>query len=372
MPLPSSRSFLAKVKHRLLFTFFFLLILLLPSCASAPEPAPVTPQLIFINLESSGAPQIVSQPDLRSPSTTLPFAVPANCSIYNLYPNPVQALLAMELLCGDQAQVIILDTQTGKPSIPVDDSDSRFLAWMPDGRQVYLRVDTLGNPRVIRFTIANGRSETLAFPPTLYDLVVLPGGKSVLYSTTHGIGSGSEVWLAAPDGRSARGVFTDSQNIVAYLRPSPDGNRVAFILFPDSQVPFPNGELWLMDVNGENPRKLASADAGHGYAPAWSPDGTQIVFVVRENASDRRVEQSAGALISNLYQVEVRSGTVVPVTRFTDAIVETPLWSPDGSAVAFNIIRNGKIQASVHEMGSTELTTLGNGLSCCAIWLPGK
>jgi Tol biopolymer transport system component len=312
------------------------------------------------------------QPDLRSPATILPFAVPANCSIYSLYPNPVQPYLAVELLCGDHAQVIILDIQSGKSSIPIDDSDSRFLAWTPDGRQVYLRVDTLGNPRVIRFTVAGGRSETLAFPPTLYDLVILPDGKSVLYSTTQGIGSGSEVWLAAPDGKSARGVFIDRQNIVAYLRPSPEGNQVAFILFPDSQVPFPNGELWVMDVNGENPHKLASADAGHGYAPAWSPDGTQIVFVVRENASDRRVEQSAGALISNLYQVEVQSGNLVPVTRFTDAIVETPLWSPDGSAVAFNIIRNGKIQASVHEMDSTAVMTLGNGLSCCAIWLPGK
>ena len=356
----------------LLFPFCILLLILLPSCAPTQELSPLTAQLIFINLESIGASQIVLQPDLRSPATILPFAVPANCSIYNLYPNPIQPYLAVELLCGDQAQVIILDTQTSKPLIPIDDSDSRFLAWTPDGRQVYLRVNPLGNPRVIRFTVAGGRSETLAFPPTLYDLVILPDGKSVLYSTTQGIGSGSEVWLAAPDGKSARGVFTDRQNIVAYLRPSPDGNQVAFILFPDSQVPFPNGELWVMDVNGENPRKLASADAGHGYAPAWSPDGTQIVFVVRENASDRRVEQSAGALISNLYQVEVQSGNLVPVTRFTDAIVETPLWSPDGSAVAFNIIRNGKIQASVHEMDSTAVMTLGNGLSCCAIWLPGK
>jgi Tol biopolymer transport system component len=278
----------------------------------------------------------------------------------------------MELLCGDQAQVKVFDTQTGKLLIPIDDSDSRFLAWTPDGKQVYLRMDTLGNPRIIRFTVADGRSETLTFPPTLYDLAVLPDGKSVLYSTTQGIGFGSEVWLAKPDGEPVRKVFTARQNIVAYLRPSPDGDQVAFILFPDSQVPFPNGELWVMDVNGENPRKLALADAGHGYAPAWSPDGAQIVFVVRENASDSRVEQSAGALISNLYRVEVRSGNMVPVTRFTDAIVETPVWSPDGRAIVFNVIRNGKIQASVHEMDSTVVMTLGNGLSCCAIWLPGK
>ncbi len=362
------------------FTFCFLLFTFLTSCASSPDPStssgqrsePVTPQLIFLNADGSGTWQLVSQFDLHSPSTTLPFTLPAHCSVYNLYPNPAQPLLVVELLCGDQARVEIFDTQTGKTFIPVEETDSRFLAWTPDGRQIYLKADTLGNPKTLRVSAPDGRVETLAFPATLYDLAVLPDGQSVLYSTTQGIGFGSEAWLTDANGKSLRRVFADPQGIVAYLRPSPDGKQVAFVLFPDSQVPFPNGELWVMNVDGSNPRKLAAADAGHGYAPAWSQDGTQIAFVVRENAADPQVEQSAAALISNVYRIEVQGGALVPVTQFTDAIVESPVWSPDGSSIAFNVIRNGKIQASAYEMDSAAVTPLGNDFSCCAVWLPGR
>jgi Tol biopolymer transport system component len=362
------------------FTFYFLILAFLTSCVSSPDPLtgsgqrlePATPQLIFLNLESAGTWQLVSQTDLTSPFSPLPYSIPSNCFVYNLYPNPVQSLLAVELLCGDQARVEIFDTQTGKTFTPIEDIDSRFLAWTPDGKQIYLKTDTLGNPQVVHVYLRDGREEALPFPSTLYDLAFLPDGKSVLYSTTPGIGFGSEVWLAEPDGKPIRRVFADPQSIVAYLRPSPDGTQVAFILFPDSQVPFPNGELWVMNVDGADPRRLAAADAGHGYAPAWLQDGTQIAFVVRENASDPQVEQSAAALISNVYRIEIQSGAIFPVTQFTDAIVESPVWSPDGNSIAFNIIRNGKIQAWVYVMASAASTPLGNGFSCCAVWLPGR
>jgi WD40 repeat protein len=333
---------------------------------------PVTPQLIFLNADSSGTWQLVAQTDLTSPLSPLPYSIPANCFVYNLYPNPVQPLLAMELICGDEAQVEVYDTQTGKTYIPIKDTDSRFLDWTPDGKQIYLKADTLNNPRVVHLSALDGRTETLPFPVTLYDLAFLPDGKSALYSITQGIGFGSEVWLADMNGKSIRRVFADKQNIVAYLRASPDGTQVAFILFPDSQVPFPNGELWVMNADGSNPRRLATADAGHGYAPAWSPDGTQVAFVLRENASDPQVEQSAAALVSNVYRIEVQSGALVPVTQFPDAIVESPVWSPDGSSIAFNIIRDGKIQSWVYETVSVAATPLGSGFSCCAVWLPGR
>jgi hypothetical protein len=349
--------------------FYILLFTFLTSCASSPNLPTVTPQLIFLNLESW---QLVSQPALSSPFSVLPYSIPANCSVYNLYPNPAQSLLAIELICGDEARIEVYDAQTGKTFIPVEDTDSRFLDWTPDGKQIYLKADTLNNPKVVRISVPDEHTETLSFPVTLYDLAVLPDSESVLYSFTQGIGFGSEVWLAGTNGKAIRRVFADKQNIVAYLRPSPNGHQVAFILFPDSQVPFPNGELWMMNIDGSNPHKLADADAGHGYAPAWSPNGTQVAFVARENASDPQVEQSAAALISNVYRIEVQAGALTPVTTFTDAIIESPVWSPDGSSLAFNVIRDGKIQVWVYETNSTAAVPLGNEFSCCAVWLPGR
>ena len=127
-----------------------------------------------------------------------------------------------------------------------------------------------------------------------------------------------------------------------------------------------------MNIDGSYLRRLSAADAGHGYAPVWSPDGTQVAFVLRENGTDPQVEQSAEALISNAYRVDTRTGALTPITQFTDAIVETPVWSPDGSAIAFNIIRDGKIQVWVYRTTSAAVALLENGLSCCAVWVPGK
>jgi len=55
---------------------------------------------------------------------------------------------------------------------------------------------------------------------------------------------------------------------------------------PDSNIPFTVGELWVTNGDGNNPVLLGEADAGHGYEPAWSPDGAQIAFLGRENKSD--------------------------------------------------------------------------------------
>ena len=130
-----------------------------------------------------------------------------------------------------------------------------------------------------------------------------------------------------------------------------------------------------MDDDGSNPRKLADADAGHGYAPNWSPDGKQIAFVQRENVGDESANQSAASLISNIYVIEVNSGTRRQVTQLEDGYAETPLWSPDGNTLAFNVVINGRMNASTVDIATgqtrsliTEMNPTG-GSSCCPTWM---
>lgn len=55
---------------------------------------------------------------------------------------------------------------------------------------------------------------------------------------------------------------------------SPDGSKIAFVKTAyDLNV---NGEIWLMNSDGTDPRRITS---GHSdWYPAWSPEGNRIIF----------------------------------------------------------------------------------------------
>ena len=354
------------------FLFHVFLTIFLAACVSTTAIEPAAPRLVYVLADAAGTSNLVAQTGALAAPEILPFSLPANCSLYALHPNPVGAWLAAEFACESGPAVLVYDLASGETLNPVAalQTDSHFLAWSADGTSLYLKVDLYGDTRIVRAELLAGRLTTLeGLPPYVYDIAGLPDGR-IVYSLTTGIGYGSETWRADENGKNPSLLFSDPAHIVAYLRPSPDGTRLAYILFPDSAVPFPNGELWLVDAAGTNARYLADADAGHGYAPAWSPDGTELAFVVRANPSDPTVEQSADALRSNAARFQVREGTLTMVTAFEDAVVGSPAWSPDGSGLVFSVVRNGTIQVWFSASGS--LQPLNEFVSCCAVWVPGK
>jgi hypothetical protein len=355
---------------RLHFTLF-IFVLTLASCTPVSSgPVPAVSGLIYLTAPA-GTWQLVQQPDPASPASARPLFPLGDCVIWGLHPARRGNLIAVEQDCSNGPAVTFLRVAPAGENLlkPISRDNWKFLAWLPDGEHLYAKVDSLGEPRIVQTSLDGATSTNLPIPPSVYDLAVLPDGR-IIYSQTRGLGFGSQTWLADADGDHARQILSDPQNIVAYLRPSPDGTQITYILLPDSQVPFPVGELWLADADGENTRFLAAADAGHGYAPAWSPDGSEIAFVVRENPDDPQADQSAGKLLSNVYRFEIHNEALTPVTMFTDAMVEAPVWSPDGTALFFNVARNDTIQIWFEQAGT--LQPFSEIPSCCAAWLPGR
>ena len=125
----------------------------------------------------------------------------------------------------------------------------------------------------------------------------------------------------------------------------------------------------------EQAKFLADVDAGHGYAANWSPDGTKIAFVVRENPDDETADRSSESLISNIYVVDVASGAISQVTNFTEGRAETPHWSPSGNILAFTVVLNGRMQVHIVDIDSGEILPLETdiapvgGSTCCPAWM---
>lgn len=152
---------------------------------------------------------------------------------------------------------------------------------------------------------------------------------------------------------------------------SPDGSTIAFTRWPDERIPtsmclslgaalsFPFDfwtEVWLIGVDGSNPRPLRD-DAGRvvTYAgwPSWSPDGGRLAFYY-VNGQEERID------VANVN----RSGFVTAVQRAPvvwDAVLGSPAWSPDGSQIIFGT-KGGWGLAESSGSGRITVFSLPNGI----------
>jgi Tol biopolymer transport system component len=342
--------------------FLFML-----ACTPASPPPVLTASLAFyvFRLDPPALLQLSSD---YKPVHEIPISIPAECALSDLYSSVHNPSIAIELNCSFGQTVLWVNTRTGELKQAYVDSDSHFLAWTGDGRAVYLKVDSLGNTHIIR-TSPDGTQIWIPITARTYDLAPHPVSLNFIFSFSRGMGLGSEMWLAQHDGNEVGQVLADTKNYISFARWSPGGAQIAFIKIPDGPVPFTVGELWIMNADGSNARKLAGADAGHGFAPAWSPDGSHIAYVVRENPDDVRADQSAGALLSNIYSVDVASKTANKLTLFQNARVEEPVWSPDGNKIAFTVFINDKMNVYLADLVRGDAQPVMNEPICCPAWV---
>lgn len=111
---------------------------------------------------------------------------------------------------------------------------------------------------------------------------------------------------------------------LAYPRISPDGQRIAFVRSQvNRDTGKPESSIWLIDTDGSNRRRLTYTGTRNGD-PVWSPDGTWLAFTsVRDGDKPHTLVllDFAGG------EPEIVSRHAVPISSLA--------WSPDGTRIAY-------------------------------------
>ena len=109
---------------------------------------------------------------------------------------------------------------------------------------------------------------------------------------------------------------------------SPDGGRIAFVVDTWPAKPSTR-DLWVSNADGTGTRRVYQCVSPCSVAqfPAWSPDGTSLLFV-RWDRTDRGVDGSV------LQRLDLASGTATMLAATTGPeYFFFPRWSPDGASV---------------------------------------
>jgi WD40 repeat protein len=137
---------------------------------------------------------------------------------------------------------------------------------------------------------------------------------------------------------TARRKYPGLQGPRHWLRSSPDGSRIGFLMKDDDGMP----QFWTVTPNGGEPILVTTTPAGVGSSFTWSPDGKQVTFVTG----------------NRLAVADVATGRITFVTQGRGEAErlrpEACVFSPDARQIAF-VVRHGRAGQSTNHIHVVEL-----------------
>ena len=184
-------------------------------------------------------------------------------------------------------------------------------ALSPDGKYVAFADKTGLFLRVL----SSGETHAIAEPDDLktHDVSWFPDGTRVLATRRKWPERKPSLWSLSLLGSTAQKLTDDAEQGAI----SPDGKQITF-----TRGDYDRQELWLMDADGDHPRRLIGPEGGEYGSVTWSRDSRRIVYLryVFKPTMDNAV---------------VSIETCDPATRQTDVILSNPrlwnalVWTPD-------------------------------------------
>jgi Tol biopolymer transport system component len=144
---------------------------------------------------------------------------------------------------------------------------------------------------------------------------------------------------------------------------SPDGERMVFV----RQDPTGRVGLFVTNLNGSGLREIPTPGLILGFeffAGSWSPEGNEVVFAARKSGTDGKGLWVVGADDNGLHQLPIQPECGGAASDPTSTTCLNPAWSPDGTKIVFVRADEGATQGNIYTVGVDgsdlkQLTTTG-------------
>jgi Tol biopolymer transport system component len=232
--------------------------------------------------------------------------------------------------------------------------------WAPGGESMAFDIGCGSNIAAVYVVDPYGKKRVVRAIPKSVDGCApawAPSGRTLAFV---GLKDGTQdIWVSQRDGSGAHRL-TDDAAADADPSWSPDGKRIAFASDPRG-----NSDLYVMSADGSGARVLyASPDPDAD--PAWSPDGRWVVF---SSASAPGCGMDDEDCAHHIWIVRADGSGARQLTAGSSHDVD-PVWSPDGTRIAFASDRDGDFDVYVVDVegGESEQVTNDPGSDLMLTW----
>jgi Tol biopolymer transport system component len=155
-------------------------------------------------------------------------------------------------------------------------------------------------------------------------------GKIVFTYTFHnfldeGMKVTSDIYTVNPDGTKLTNLTADTSTSASEGGPawSPDGAKIAFASTLNSKSVLGSNDIYVMDADGSNPKRLTNNVYRFQGVGSWSPDGAKMVLSCYRTVWGH----------NEICRVDADGSNIIRLTTSENS--EAPAWSPDGTKIAF-------------------------------------
>ena len=168
-------------------------------------------------------------------------------------------------------------------------------------------------------------------------LGAFPGENGKIAFDSDRRGGDEDIWTMDPDGGNLVNLTAKSKANDFAPNWRADGRRIAFMSFRVTATnPEGDSEIFIMKADGSHKRQI-TFNALDDEDPAWSPDGTMIVFA-------RDFDPIQGQVDYDLFTMNADGTDQRKLTSSPGVLDNEPDWSPDGRRIAFMSDRDGDIE----------------------------